>query len=46
VLAQEYSSLANRYIANHDIEEGVAAFREKRPANFRGLLAKPRWDGF
>jgi enoyl-CoA hydratase/carnithine racemase len=46
VLAQEYSSLDNRYIANHDIEERVASFREKRPANFRGLLAKPKWDGF
>jgi 2-(1,2-epoxy-1,2-dihydrophenyl)acetyl-CoA isomerase len=46
VMAQEYASLANRVVANHDIEEGVAAFKEKRPAQFQGILAKPRWDNY
>jgi 2-(1,2-epoxy-1,2-dihydrophenyl)acetyl-CoA isomerase len=46
VLAQEYSSLANRMIANHDILEGAAAFREKRPARFKGLIASRRWENY
>jgi 2-(1,2-epoxy-1,2-dihydrophenyl)acetyl-CoA isomerase len=40
VMAQEYASLANRFAANHDIEEGVAAFRQKRPADFRGTAGQ------
>ena len=46
VLAQEYSSLANRMIANHDIQEGAAAFKEKRPANFKGVTAPRRWQNY
>jgi enoyl-CoA hydratase/carnithine racemase len=46
VLAQEYASLANRVIADHDIQEGVTAFKEKRPPNFRGILARPRWRNY
>jgi enoyl-CoA hydratase/carnithine racemase len=46
VLAQEYSSLANRMIANHDILEGAAAFREKRPAAFKGVTAPRRWQNY
>ena len=46
VLAQEYASLANRSAANHDIEEGVAAFREKRQAQFRGTAGQPSWSDF
>jgi 2-(1,2-epoxy-1,2-dihydrophenyl)acetyl-CoA isomerase len=46
VLAQEYSALANRTIANHDILEGAAAFREKRPANFTGPSTPRRWQNY
>jgi 2-(1,2-epoxy-1,2-dihydrophenyl)acetyl-CoA isomerase len=44
VMAQEYASLANRSAANHDIEEGVAAFSEKRPAEFRGTAGRKRFS--
>jgi 2-(1,2-epoxy-1,2-dihydrophenyl)acetyl-CoA isomerase len=46
VLAQEYASLANRIVANHDIEEGVAAFKEKRTPEFQGNLMQSRWDNY
>jgi 2-(1,2-epoxy-1,2-dihydrophenyl)acetyl-CoA isomerase len=46
VLAQEYATLANRTIANHDIEEGVAAFQEKRKPEFQGNLMKPVWENY
>jgi 2-(1,2-epoxy-1,2-dihydrophenyl)acetyl-CoA isomerase len=46
VLAQEYASLANRTIANHDIQEGVAAFKEKRTPEFQGNLMQSRWDNY
>jgi 2-(1,2-epoxy-1,2-dihydrophenyl)acetyl-CoA isomerase len=46
VLAQEYSSMANRMIANHDILEGAAAFKEKRPAKFKGVTAERRWQNY
>jgi 2-(1,2-epoxy-1,2-dihydrophenyl)acetyl-CoA isomerase len=46
VLAQEYASLANRTIADHDIQEGVGAFKEKRPPKFRGSLLKARWRNY
>ena len=46
VLAQEYASLANRAVADHDNQEGVAAFKEKRPPRFRGILVKPRWKNY
>ena len=45
-LAQEYATLANRTIANHDIEEGVTSFREKRKPEFRGNLMQPTWENY
>jgi enoyl-CoA hydratase/carnithine racemase len=46
VMSQEYASLANRMIADHDIKEGVAAFRESRPPRFEGNKAERRWANY
>jgi 2-(1,2-epoxy-1,2-dihydrophenyl)acetyl-CoA isomerase len=46
VIAQECSALANRALANHDIEEEVAAFKQKRRPEFRGVIAERRWRGY
>jgi 2-(1,2-epoxy-1,2-dihydrophenyl)acetyl-CoA isomerase len=46
VLAQEYASLANRTLADQDIKEGIAAFREKRPAQFVGIRTNRRWKSY
>jgi 2-(1,2-epoxy-1,2-dihydrophenyl)acetyl-CoA isomerase len=46
VMSQEYASLANRMIADHDIKEGAAAFKEKRPPRFRGMSAERRWSNY
>lgn len=43
VMAQEYASLANRSAANHDIEEGIAAFADKRAPQFRGTAGQRTW---
>jgi 2-(1,2-epoxy-1,2-dihydrophenyl)acetyl-CoA isomerase len=46
VMSQEYASLANRMIADHDIKEGAAAFMEKRPPRFRGVTVERRWSNY
>ena len=46
VLAQEYASLANRSLADNDISEGVAAFKDKRSPKFQGSQKKPRWENY
>jgi enoyl-CoA hydratase/carnithine racemase len=45
-MSQEYASLANRMIADHDIKEGAAAFREKRPPRFMGVTVERRWSNY
>ena len=36
--AEQWASLSNRVYAGHDVKEGSRAFKEKRPASFRGYL--------
>ena len=36
--AEQWASLSNRVYAGHDVKEGSRAFKEKRPASFRGYV--------
>jgi enoyl-CoA hydratase/carnithine racemase len=46
VLAQEYASLANRVLADDDIQEGVRSFKEKRAPRFRGSTIERKWENY